>query len=150
VLAQECWVAEQVPRERPPRERVAYHEAGHAVVGVAVGRVLGDVSLETGTCTFTSEDPLDAVVASAFAGAVADARGMGSYSDSAGAFDQFNAEGLARAKYPGETERDAYLRRMAKRAVALVDEHWPAIERLAAYLLERGGADGAEVRRLVG
>jgi hypothetical protein len=132
-----------------PRERIAYHEAGHAVVGVALGRVLRDVSLDAGTTTFVSQDPLDAVVTSAFAGAAADARGMGTHSDSAGALDQFNADGLARGQYPSPAERDAYLAGMARRAVALVDQHWPAIERLAALLLERGRADGAEVTRLL-
>jgi hypothetical protein len=132
------------------RRRVAYHEAGHAVVGVTLGRELRDVSLGVGTCTFTSADPLDAVVTSAFAGAVADARGIGTYSDSAGTLDQFNAEGLARAEYPRQADRDVYLGRMAERAVALVDEQWPAIERVATYLLDRGRADGAEVRRLLG
>jgi hypothetical protein len=44
-----------------------------------------------------------------------------------------------------ETVRDAYHRYLAARAQALVDQHWPRIERLAKALLQHNTIDGDDI-----
>ena len=91
----------------PPRdEATAYHEAGHAVMALALGRPVACVSIVPGreflgTCDFgkavfrPSEDWLEREILIALAGAAAEARRTGEYAWDAAARDQTYAEGLA-------------------------------------------------------
>jgi hypothetical protein len=148
--------------EAPPSrdstpEEVAYHEAGHAVVGHRLGLdlvdvdVLGDAEGGHGHTNFRPpawyrpEAPLDerhrsfveAVVVTFLAGSVAEARIAGFRNTDASGFDleAVALEWLRRLENPAPAA-------LMRRAEELVDANWTAIQRLARTLMR--------VRRLPG
>jgi hypothetical protein len=141
---------ESAPVRESTPEEVAYHEAGHAVVGARLGLQLVDVDVLPdpegghGHTNFRAPDWYrpglpegsaeerrfsEAVVVTFLAGTAAEARFAGfSNRDSAGFdLDRVAREWLGRLDGPDQVA-------MARRAAELVESHWPAIERLALAL----------------
>jgi len=149
---------------RSTPEEVAFHEAGHVVVGHQLGLDLVDVDVladregGNGHTNFRAPDwfrpdsPLDerkrafveSVVTTFLAGSAAEARRAGFENAEASGFD---VEAVARewARYLGpSSELEGRLASLRMKAEQLVGEHWPAIERLARTLLARRRVDARE------
>jgi hypothetical protein len=123
-------------------EKLALHEAGHAVVGLALGYVITEVVINpqapeghTGLVWLAEHpDPLcEGIVA--WAGAAAEGVNY--------LVDEGDADILERFHFSARSF--ASLREAAK---ALVDEHRPAVELIARVLLERHHISGAMAKRL--
>ena len=145
--------------EAPPSrdstpEEVAYHEAGHAVVGHSLGLdlvavdVLGDSEGGHRRPDWyrpeVSQDErherfVEAVVITFLAGAIAEARRASFRNPNASGFDldAVAREWLHLLDSPDEEA-------LMQRAEALVDENWPAIERLAKALMRARRLPGLE------
>lgn len=153
---------------RPPRSRastleeVAYHEAGHVVVGHRLGvdlasaDILPDGDGGNGHTVFNvrpgfREEPdyIEAVVVTFLAGPVAEARVAGFDNAEGSGYDlEAVAREWLRLLVPPARhgERLAALR---ARAEELVAESWVQIEAVARALLERGRLNRAEALQLV-
>src|SRR5262245_600580 len=139
--------------EPPFDAATAYHEAGHAVVAMALGRPIHQVSVlpnrdYLGICEFgkgvfrPSEDWLEREILIALGGIAAEARFTGDYAyDAAGRdFQYVRKLSVQRA---GERRAERLERRLlAKAEHLLADEgHWRAVELIAAELLRLGEID---------
>lgn len=128
-------------------QATAYHEAGHAVLALILGRPVTCVSIlpdreRLGVCEFgkgsfrPSEDWLEREMLIALGGLAAEARFTGDYAWDAAAHDQQYVMRLA-VQRAGERRAERLQRRMlAKAEHLLADEtHWRAVELIAAELL---------------
>ncbi len=144
-----------------PAEATAYHEAGHAVVALALGRPVHRVSALAdrefaGTCHFgkavfrPSEDWLEREALIALAGLAAEARFTGVYAyDGAGRDRRYVAElALQRAGNARKAER--LERRLLSKVEHLLaqEANWRAVERIAAELQKSGAISGRAARHL--
>ena len=147
--------------EPPADESTAYHEAGHAVMALALGRPVAWVSVRPGreflgTCHFgkavfrPSEDALEREALIALAGPAAEAHLTGEYAWDAGARDQTYAESLALQRAGGARQAQRLMRRLLAKAEHLLtrEENWRAVERLAGELLRLGEISGRAARHL--
>ncbi|HEY2786830.1 MAG TPA: hypothetical protein VGJ05_17850 [Fimbriiglobus sp.] len=138
----------------------AYHEAGHAVVALALGRPVHRVTVlpnrdRLGQCEFRkgqfkpTDDWLETEILIALAGLAAEARFTDAYDRDAAHRDLRHARQIALQR---ATERslDRFERRMlAKVEHLLADEgHWRAVEAIAAELLKLGTISGRAARHL--
>jgi len=138
----------------------AYHEAGHAVVALALGRPVHRVSvlpnqLRLGACEFAkgrfkpSEDALECEALIALAGLAAEARHTGKYQmDAANQDLRF----VRRLVLERKSERTAarYEERLLSKVESMLadDETWHAVELIAAELLKHGVISGRAARHL--
>jgi ATP-dependent Zn protease len=142
-------------------EATAYHEAGHAVAALALGRPVAGVSIRArrerlGTCAFgkavfrPSEDWLEREALISLAGLAAEARRTGAYAWDAACEDLRYAEELAEQRAGDRRRAARLLRRLLAKAEHLVsrDDNWRAVERLAAELLRLGEVSGRAARHL--
>lgn len=132
----------------PTSEQItAYHEAGHAVVALILGRPVQGVSIlpereYLGVCEFgksvyrASEDWLEREILIALGGIAAEARFTGIYAWDAAARDQQYVRRLAEQR-AGERRAERLQRRLlAKAEHLLADEGcWRAVELIVAELL---------------
>ena len=146
--------------DHPRDEATAYHEAGHAVVALALGRPVHHVTIRPdreylGTCEFRkpafrpSEDWLEREILIALGGLAAEARHTGSYAwDEAGRDRKF-VRRLA-VQRAGERGAERLERRLLAKAEHLLsrEEHWRAVELIATELLRRGSISGRAARHL--
>lgn len=138
----------------------AFHEAGHAVVALCLGRPVHRVSvlpnqLRLGQCEFgkgrfkASEDVLECEILIALAGFAAEARHTGTYHREAANQDLRHVRRLVLER---KSERAAprYEERMLAKVEAMLldDSTWRAIELIAAELLKHGVISGRAVRHL--
>jgi hypothetical protein len=138
----------------------AYHEAGHAVVALALGRLVHRVSVLPnaellGKCEFRkgkyrpSEDWLETEILIALAGMAAEARHTEKYDRAAAGKD---LRYVRRLSLQRKTERQ--LERFERRLLAkvenlLADEgNWKAVEAIAAELLKLGTISGRAAKHL--
>jgi ATP-dependent Zn protease len=148
--------------EQPPDEATAYHEAGHAVIALALGRPVQRVSIlpdreHLGQCAFRkavfrpSEDWLEREILIALGGIAAEARHTGHYAWHGAHRDRQYVRRLA-VQRAGERQAGRLERRLLAKAEHLLDQagHWPAVELIAAELLRRGAVSGRAVRDLFG
>ena len=144
----------------PYDEATAYHEAGHAVVALALDRPVHRVSVlpnrdRLGHCEFgkgrfrPTEDWLEREILIALGGLAAEARQTGTYGwDEAGRDLRYVRKlALQRA---GERGAERLERRMlAKVENVLADAgHWRAVELIAAELMKHGTISGRAARHL--
>ena len=137
----------------------AYHEAGHAVVALALGRPVHRVSVlpnrdRLGQCEFgkgrfrPSEDWVEREVMISLGGLAAEARHTGNYGWVEAERDLRHVRRLL-----SETSERAAAR-LEKRLLAKVehlladDDHWRAVELIAAELLTHGVISGRAARHL--
>ena len=140
-------------------ERTAYHEAGHAVVALALGRPVAHVSVlpgreHLGLCEFgkgvfrPSEDWLEREILISLAGLAAEARFTGDYGWDGAARDLQFVRRLA-VQRAGQRAERLERRLLAKAEHLLADEgHWRAVELIVAELLRRGEISGRAARHL--
>ena len=138
----------------------AYHEAGHAVVALALGRTVQRVSIVPGQgwlgrCEFQkgrvrpSEDWLEREILISLAGAAAEARHTGAYAWDGAIADLRTVRRLAVQR---ASERQAA--RLERRLLAKVEHllgqagHWRAVELIAVELLRCETISGRAVRHL--
>jgi ATP-dependent Zn protease len=141
-------------------EATAYHEAGHAVVALALGRPVHRVSVLAdrdglGLCEFRkgvfrpSEDWLEREILIALGGVAAEARATGAYAWDAADRDLQYVRDLA-VKRAGQRQAERLERRLLAKAEHLLAKagHWRAVERIAAELRRRGAISGRAARHL--
>ena len=146
--------------DAPYDEATAYHEAGHAVVALALGRPVHQVSVlpgreRLGQCAFgkavfrPSEDWLEREALIALGGIAAEARHTGAYAWDQASRDRQYFRRLA-VQRAGERQAERLERRLLTKAEHLLDRqgHWRAVELIAAELLCRGEISGRAARHL--
>ena len=146
--------------EPSAEEAVAYHEAGHAVVALALGRPVHFVSIlpdriNLGLCEFQkgvfrpSEDWLEREILISLGGIAAEARHTGEYAWDGAARDEQYVRRLAILR-AGERQAERLQRRLLAKAENLLSKegHWQAVELIAAELLRRGQISGRTARHL--
>jgi ATP-dependent Zn protease len=145
----------------PPFDQAtAFHEAGHAVVALALGRPIHRVSVLPdgqflGLCQFgksvfrPSEDWLEREILIALGGIAAEARHTGNYAWDGAARDQQYVRRLAEQR-AGERQAERLERRLLAKTEHLLaqERHWRAVELIAAELLQRGVISGRTARHL--
>jgi ATP-dependent Zn protease len=147
--------------EQVPAEATAYHEAGHAVVALALGRPVQRVTIladreHLGTCAFgkavfrPSEDWLEREALIALAGLAAEARFTGVYQFDGAAKDRRYVLELALQRTGDARKAERLERRLLAKTEHLLaqEEIWGAVTRLAAELLRAGTVSGRTVRHL--
>lgn len=138
----------------------AYHEAGHAVVALALDRPIHQVSIVPskqflGICKFqkgvmrSSIDPLEREAMIALAGLAAEARHTGQY-DRVGATRDLRLVRELAIQRVGDRQIERFERRMlGKTENLLADEGcWKAVELIAAELLKTGVISGRAAKHL--
>jgi ATP-dependent Zn protease len=142
-------------------QATAYHEAGHAVVALALGRPVAGVSIRPdrealGLCQFgkavfrPSEDWVEREILIALAGLAAEARHTGEYAWDAAGRDWRYAASLAADRAGNDRKAQRLLRRHLAKVENVLgrDENWRAVERMAAELLRLGEISGRAARHL--
>jgi ATP-dependent Zn protease len=138
----------------------AYHESGHAVVALILGRPVQRVSIlpdsqRLGVCEFgkgvvrPSEDWLEREILISLGGIAAEARFTGNYHWDGAARDQQYVQRLA-VQRAGERRAGRLQRRLLAKVEHLLadDAHWRAVEIIAAELLRCGEISGRSARHL--
>lgn len=141
-------------------EATAYHEAGHAVVALALGRPIHRVSVRPdreylGWCKFRngvfrpSEDWLEHEILIAFGGIAAETRKTGNYAWEGAARDQRHVRRLA-IQRAGERQAKRLERRLLAKAEHLLAQegYWRAVELIAAELVRLGSISGRAARHM--
>lgn len=138
----------------------AYHEAGHAVIALALGRTihnvtvrpnrdrLGEVRFAKGAAKPTN-DWAEREILIALGGLAAEARHTGTYEMEAAAQDlRFVRRLVAERKSERQVER--YEQRMLDKVEYMLadDGNWKAVELIAAELLKHGTISGRAARHL--
>jgi hypothetical protein len=146
----------------PVDEATAYHEAGHAIMALVLGRPVAFVSAlparqHLGICQFgkavfrPTEDWLEREMLIALAGLAAESLRTGRYDWNAAGKDLVGAERLALDRAGGhERKAQRLLRRSLAKAEHLLTKqaHWRAVERLAAELVRLGEVSGRAARHI--
>lgn len=138
----------------------AYHEAGHAVVALALDRPVHRVSVlpnreRLGQCEFgkgvsrPSEDWIEREILISLAGMAAEAKHTGTYGFAEADRDLRYVRRLV-LKRTSKRAAERYERRLLAKVEYLLadDAHWNAVERIAAALLKHGAISGRAARHL--
>lgn len=138
----------------------AYHEAGHAVIALALGREVQRVSILPGRgwlgrCEFKkgrvrpSEDWLEREILISLAGAAAEARHTGAYAWE-GAIADLRAVRRLAVQRASERQAEKLESRLMAKVEHLLNQagHWRAVELIAAELLRCETISGRAVRHL--
>ncbi len=146
--------------EAPFDEATAYHEAGHAVVALALGRPVHRVSVlpnreRLGVCEFgkgvfrPTKDWLEQEILISLGGIAAEARKTGNYAWAEAGRDLRYVRRLA-IQRAGERQAERLERRMLAKAENLLadEELWRAVELIASQLVQLGSVSGRAVRHL--
>lgn len=146
--------------EPTAEEVTAYHEAGHAVAALALGRPVRSVSirpdsLRLGNCAFgtgslrASADELEREALIALGGIAAELLWRGHYDAIGGAHD-LRAVARLTLERAGGRRAERLERRLLTKAQHLLgdDANWRAVERLAAELLARQIVSGRAARHI--
>lgn len=149
--------------EQPPPsfdEATAYHEAGHAVVALALDRPVHRVSVlpnreRLGQCEFAkgrfrpTEDWIEREILIALAGLAAEARHSGSYGWEEAERDLRYVRKLTVQRAGPRAAERLERRMLAKTENILADDgHWRAVELIAAELMKVGVISGRAARHL--
>ena len=139
----------------------AYHEAGHAVMALALGRPVQRVSvqpnrLRLGHCELKkgsfrpSKDVLETEILILLGGLAAEARHTGRYGWSGAAQDLCGVRSLARMRAASERQVERLERRMLTKAEHILNQPgmWSATERIADELLRSTTISGRAARHL--
>ena len=141
-------------------ESTAYHEAGHAVIAIALGRSVQRVSilpkLQTlGRCEFQkgkprpTEDWLEREILISLAGLAAEARHTGQYSWAGATQDLQSVQRLAVMR-AGERHYERLQKRLLAKVEHMLErpELWRAVELIASELLKSETISGRAVVHL--
>jgi len=139
----------------------ACHEAGHAVVALALGRAVQRVSIlpdETrlGACTIRkgavkpSDDDLETAILIFLGGLAAEAKLTGVYGWAGASQDLREVHAMCLSRAGNEKRAEKLARRMLDKTEHLLEQPgmWAATERIAAELLSRTTISGRAARHL--
>ena len=145
----------------PTQTATAWHEAGHAIAALALGRPVHRVSIEPklqrlGHCelkkgTFRpSSDIVETEILILLAGLVAEARLTGVYNLAGAAEDLRGVRAYTRFRGGSERQVEKLERRMLSKTEHLLEQPgmWLAIEQVAAELLRETTISGRAARHL--
>jgi ATP-dependent Zn protease len=144
-----------------PRWATAYHEAGHCVAGLVTGEHPTKSSIVAGDnyegATWFDEEDVEALLVDdppneaaewyiirAFAGPIAEHRQTGGDVSLAACDDYEQARALLRRL---TTQTDRLNEALVARTDAILDEHWSAVERVAAALYEHLTVDRESIEK---
>lgn len=148
----------------PQRIATAYHEAGHAVMAVSLGRSIHKVSIAAGKSQFgparlghceikkgrarAAHDPLQDDVLILLAGMVAQSRVSGQDCRAGAARDLQEVANLLCTRAASLRQHDTLQRRMLAKTEHILNDraHVEAIENIARELLEKTTISGRSVR----
>ena len=131
------------------RKAVAYHEAGHAVVALALGYRCYSVAIEDAGRAVCDE-PAEHALALMIASFIAEAKCMGEADIWRDVADRVRAADLALWIARGDMNTaSSLLSTVTAQAKARVEEHWAEIETIANALVEKRKLSGEEVLTLV-
>jgi len=146
--------------ESPHKPSTAWHEAGHAVIALALDRPVKLVSVLpsrefAGICEFgkgvhrPSVDSLEREMLIALAGLAAEAKYSGRYSWAGAGRDLEYAHGLA-VQRGGEKQAERLIKRMLARCENLLEQpgHWAAVALIVEELLAHGEISGRTAKYL--
>jgi hypothetical protein len=147
----------------PDNRRLAYHEAGHAVIAYVVGARIDYVTIEPAViaaagATFghtktldLDQGPADRLVLVGLAGSLAESREMGDADEWARMDERAHIERVLRmAKLRGQREGPSAITPEEEAAVSsYLEEYWPAVVAVASALLAAPKLDGEAVPDLV-
>jgi len=146
--------------EPPYDPATAYHEAGHAVMAMSLGRPIRRVDVvargnRLGTCEFQkgiirpTQDWLEEQILILLAGMAAEARHTGADALGGASHDLRQVRRLATQRAGGR-QAERYERRMLAKAENFLadDASWQAVEAIAAELLRLGTISGRAARHL--
>jgi len=138
-----------------PKIYTAYHEAGHAVMALLMGRSVQKVSIipsqnRLGACTIQKgrakqvKDKLEAEMLILLAGMAAEGRKSGQYNLQGAAQDLRSVEKLAMARSGNNRQAQKLIHRMLDKTQHLLSEKatWKAVKVIAAELLESESISG--------
>src|SRR5437879_2851325 len=144
----------------PTDQATAYHEAGHAVLALVLGRPVQCVSIlpdrdHLGVCEFgkgvyrPSEDWLEREILIALGGIAAEARFTGVYAWDGAARDQKYVHRLT-VQRAGERRAERLQRRLLSKAEHLLADEgcWRAVELIAVELILRQEISGRTAQHL--
>ncbi|MBN9122901.1 MAG: cell division protein FtsH [Planctomycetes bacterium] len=147
--------------EQQPHDPVtAYHEAGHAVIALALGRTIHKVSVlpnreRLGECRFgkgnvrATDDWVEREILIALGGPAAEARHTGAYAPNEAKEDLRFVRRLALERKSDRAVERYEQRMLGKVEYMLADEGvWKAVELIAAELLKHGAISGRAARHL--
>ena len=137
----------------------AYHEAGHAVVAILMGRTvqkvsiipsqnrLGAVTIQKGRTKKTS-DKLEAEMLILLAGMAAEARVTGTYNLQGASQDLRHVEKLALSRSPNSKQATKLIHKTLDKTNHLISNkaNWQAIKTIAKELLEHESISGRAAR----
>jgi ATP-dependent Zn protease len=139
----------------------AYHEAGHAVMAMALGRPVQRVSVlpdrvRLGHCEFKKgktrpiHDALETEILVLLGGLAAEARYTGRYCLSGAAQDLRSVRSLSQMRAASEKQVERLERRLLKKAEHTLNQPgmWSATERIADALLRSTTISGRAARHL--
>lgn len=145
-----------------PREAIAYHEAGHAVISTKLGyRCLYVTTIPDGdrlghACCQDpliggNDDKIEHALKVLIAASFAEGRHVEGSRLWGDADDRVKAKNLALLATDGDTERaEALINEMIAETHKLVEQHWPEIDALAQRLLVEGRVNFLETLRVPG
>lgn len=146
--------------QHPHDEVTAYHEAGHAVIALALGRTIHKVSVlpnreRLGECRFgkgnarPTDDWLEREILIALSGMAAEARFTGIYATDEAKEDLRFVRRLALER-KSDRAVERYEQRMLSKVESMLNDEgtWKAVELIAAELLKHGAISGRAARHL--
>src|SRR5262245_21324830 len=146
--------------EQPHDEATAYHEAGHAVIALTLGRTIHKVSVlpnreRLGECRFgkgsakPTDDWIEREILIALGGLAAEARQTGTYATDEATQDLRFVRRLALER-KSERAVERYEQRMLDKVEYMLsdDGNWNAVQLIAAELLKHGTISGRTARHL--
>jgi hypothetical protein len=132
------------------RKVLAYNQAGHAVVALALGYRCYSLAIENGGKAVCDE-PAEHALALLIASFITEAKRTGETDIWRDEGDRVRAADLALWITSGDLDTaSALLSTVTEQTKARVEEHWPQIETIANALAEKGRLSGEEILTLVG
>ena len=150
------------PQSHTPKEiATAYHEAGHAVMALALGRDVQRVSIQDnhlrlGHCEIKKgssrpiKDAVETQLLILLGGLTAESRQMGDYDSGGASQDLRGVRSLAQLRAGGQRQVERLERRMLDKAEYILDQPgvWQAAQRIAEELLLHTTISGRAARQI--